>query len=157
MNLPIAFDAASALGPMVAGGPLLEFTSLVLSALVALLFLAYLFRCYFQEFRHARRVQRRKRLARPGPAQAWVDRKNVVEECRCRRRSVMDPQPDAPLPAVDWRGLHFLIPSHERVTLVWDTGRPWDGAPPTLCIVSETVGDETLTGNGRSPTHAPEH
>lgn len=152
MNLPIAYDAASALGPMAPGGVLLEFTSLALSALVALLFLAYLFRCYFQEFRRARRIQRRKRLARRESPASPLDRKNIIEECRCRRESVMDPQPHSLLPAVDWRGLQALTPSHPRVTLVWDAGRSCDGALPRLCIVSETD-DETPTSHGRSPFH----
>lgn len=157
MNLPIAFDSASALGAIAVGGPLVEIIPLVISVLVALLFLAYLLRCYLQEFRHARRVHRRKRLASRGPAQDRVDRKSVIEECRSRRKSVMDPEPDAMLPAVDWRGLHALIPSLERVTLVWDTGRSCEGALPTLRIVSETAEDQILSGNERSSTHAPKH
>jgi hypothetical protein len=142
MNLPTAFDSSSARAPIASGDSHLELAGLAISALVALVFMAYLLRCYFQEFWRAYRVRRRKRLARLKSFLPVTDREAVIEGCRRRRASAMASEAAAG-PGFDWRALHSFIPSHDRLTLVWDTGSANDGALPRFCVGKET--DETIT------------
>ena len=148
MNLPVAFafDGSAGLGP--GACPLPESISFALSSLLALLFVAYLLRCYFQEFRRARRIKHRKRLARLHPSWPRPDREAVVEACRHRRESVMAPQCGRSAVGFDWRSLSSLIPAHERITLVWDTAAPNGAAPPTFHVGREVAQRQTITGNG---------
>jgi hypothetical protein len=140
----IVFESLSALGPVPLSGAPLELIGLGISALIALILVAYLLRCYFQEFRRAQRVRHRKRLASLQSLPPEADRKRVVEGCLRRRASVMASEIGG-LPELDWRGLHSLIPSHDRITLVWDTGLVNDDAPPRLCV-DEAAEDEAVTG-----------
>jgi hypothetical protein len=152
MNLPTTFDTSSAVGPIALSGRPLELIGLGVSALAALVFVAYLLRCYFQEFWRAHRVQRRKRLARLKSSPPGADREAVIEGCQRRRASAMAPEVAGLLLDLDWRGLHSFIPSHDRVTLVWDTGHANDGALPRLCLGPEAAEEETITGNGEVNT-----
>ena len=148
MNLPAALDGSSALGPLPFGGGLLDLASLGVSLLIALVFLAYLLRCYFQEFRRIRRIQRRKRLARLECSDLATDRDAVIEGCRLRRESAMAPRVSGLLPALDWRGLHSLIAAHDRVSLVWDTGLANEGALPRFYVEKGAAENKTVTSNG---------
>jgi hypothetical protein len=147
MNLPTAFDNSAGIGPVALSGSLFELIGLCISAFAAFVFLAYLLGCYFQEFRRALRVRHRKRLARLKFSPRGADRESIIEGCRCRRESAMA-EVAGVLPDLDWRGLHFFMKSHDRVTLVWDTGRVNDGAPPTLYLGPEIPEEGTITGDG---------
>src|SRR5687767_11941471 len=98
MNLPTAFESSSPVGANALGVPLLEWIALGFSALVALIFVGYLLRCYFQEFWRARRVQRRKQLARLTSSPPGADRQAIIEGCRRRRDSVTTPEVAGRLP-----------------------------------------------------------
>lgn len=148
MSLPAVFDRSPIeMGPVGFGRSPLELLGLGISAVIALAFTAYLLHCYFQEFWRHRRVRHRKRLSRLKAFPPGANRQTVIEGCRRRRDSVMAPDV-AGLPELEWRGLHALIPSRDRITLVWDTGRAHEGALPRLCVETEAADPKTITGNG---------
>lgn len=116
------FDSSAVIGPIRLGGQLFELIGFGLSTMLAIAFVAYLLRCYFQEFRRTRRLQRRKRVARLKPSCSGPDRQAVIAACQRRRASAMSA---AALNGVDWHGLHSFIPSRDRITLVWDAPRKY--------------------------------
>jgi hypothetical protein len=133
MNLSAALDGSPfELAPFVTEARWPNIFFLGISALIALVFVAYLFRCYFQEFCHAHRVRSLKRRARLKPFGGGTTREAVAEGCRRRRHSAMTRDVPCTPPSLDWCGLPSLIPSHDHLTLVWDTGRSNEGASPRL-------------------------
>jgi hypothetical protein len=151
-----AFESSSALDPIPLTSELLELIGVAGAALIALVFVAYLLRCYFQEFRRAHHVRNRRRLARLSSVPGGADRKTVVERCLRRRALVMPSDFGGLLPQLDWHGLQSLIPLRDRVTLVWDTARANDGALPRLCI-GQAAEDEGATAAASSPFDEQEH
>lgn len=146
MNLPAAIDTSSALGSL--HGPVTQSIGLAISSLVALVFMAYLVRCYIQEFRRHQRVRRRKRLARLKALPLAMNRNAVVEDCRRRRDLLMARETAALVLVVDWRAPHCLIPARDRVTLVWDTGRTNHEVLPRVQGVNELGRKEPIAGDG---------
>ena len=138
MNLPAIFDCLpSAPSLAVTGKGWTGMVTLALAGLAAFTFTGYLLRCYLQEFRRKRRIARRKRLCRLKTErglllEARPDREAVEEGCLGRRKLVLAGRAAASCPEIDWHGLHCLIPSRDRITLVWDSGRTHAGALPRL-------------------------
>jgi len=151
MNVPATYDSSPiVITPFGLPGGGLEFLSLGISTLLALVFVTYLLGCYFQEFVRRRRVRHRKRLARLKSVPLGADRETVIERCLHRRDSAMASDVAGNLPALDWRGLHALIPSHARVTLVWDTGRANEGHSPRVHTVIEAAEEEIISASSEA-------
>jgi hypothetical protein len=126
--------------PFSTGGHAFEVLVFFGSLIMALLFLAYLARCYFQEFRRKRKIERRKRISRAtcnansfhpilwngGP------RLEAPEE-----RSSEASQPLVPVKLDCWR-LQWAIPQHEQITMVWENSGSSE-ASAAHCVRRGTV------------------
>jgi hypothetical protein len=125
--------------PFAAAGPNgLELIILCASLVVALVFLTYLARCYLQEFRRERRVERRKKISR-----ANCDPSGFEPLCYERVPTLEPPHEgtsqDFARPAVgnlDCWGLQWVIPEHEQITMVWET--PASGQASSVHYVQRT-------------------
>ena len=87
--------------------------------LVVSLFTMYLARCYLQEFRRERRILRRKARCRA------AFRSDSFEPSAALTHGVPPHQTDepvhVPLGKLDCWRLQWIIPEHDRVTMVWNT------------------------------------
>ena len=103
--------------------------------LIAVSFAAYLMCCYLQEFRRERRVRRRKELSRA------TSRSHPFEPIffsGAEKRFEIHEPPHRPAPTTlgkldCWR-LQWVIPTHEQITLVWDTRSPEEAPSVELYV-----------------------
>ena|SRR5688572_14919711 len=109
--------------PFAAGLNGFELMVFCASLMIALAFLVYLARCYVQEFRRERRVQRRKRNSRANCSPGWFQPLCLAARPNAEPSHDAASEEIAPMPVekLDCWGLQWVIPEHEQITLVWET------------------------------------